>query len=230
MPYHLLNHARPLREPRFLELNRLDLLMPVMPQMVWIYLSAYLFVTGAFAYAKDANNLKRFFFSLMSVEAVSLMIYIIYPTTIQREHFLFMQDLKQPTKWAFQALYSVDLPVSCFPSLHVASTTVGLLLIWRETRLAGKFLAAIWAIAIAVSTVATKQHYTVDAIAGAVLAAAIDWAYGSIVIPDKERAPDQSIARAGVPCPVENIADSREYGPERSRELDARVSDGVRRE
>lgn len=77
--------------------------------------------------------------------------------------------------WGMWVNYTLDPPVNLFPSLHVAAATLAGLCAWRAHRAAG--LAAIpVAAAIGVAVCTVKQHYVVDALAGAALAAAAWWA------------------------------------------------------
>ena len=71
--------------------------------------------------------------------------------------------------WGLRALYSADPPHNCFPSLHVAHSFVSALACSRVHRRLG-LVALIAATLVALSTLFTKQHYVLDAVAGVVLA------------------------------------------------------------
>jgi membrane-associated phospholipid phosphatase len=70
---------------------------------------------------------------------------------------------------ALRVAYSIDPPYNCFPSLHVAYAFVSALTCSRVHRGVG-FVALLWAVLIAVSTVFTKQHYVLDVIGGGLIA------------------------------------------------------------
>lgn len=70
--------------------------------------------------------------------------------------------------WTLQLFYDLDQPYGCFPSLHVAYSFVGATACYGIHRGVGR-AAAVWAVLIGVSTVYTKQHFAVDAIAGAAI-------------------------------------------------------------
>lgn len=66
-------------------------------------------------------------------------------------------------------MFSLDNTYNCFPSLHVAYPTLATVLSWRfAPRWRGVFLAL--ALITAVSVVLVKQHYLLDAVAGAGMA------------------------------------------------------------
>ena len=71
-------------------------------------------------------------------------------------------------EWSLQLFYDIDQPYGCFPSLHVAYSFIGSLACYRMHRGLG-IAASAWSVLIAVSTVYTKQHFVVDAIAGGIL-------------------------------------------------------------
>jgi membrane-associated phospholipid phosphatase len=63
----------------------------------------------------------------------------------------------------------VDAATSCVPSLHVADSMLAAFLMRRERPKLFPWLMT-WAVAIAVSTLTTKQHYLVDVLTGIALA------------------------------------------------------------
>ena len=78
--------------------------------------------------------------------------------------------------WGFVVwvIYSLDLPLNCFPSMHVSLVFLGLFVIkMYRPDLLRYYL--VWAIAIALSTLLVKQHYIVDVLAGGVLGSLIGW-------------------------------------------------------
>jgi membrane-associated phospholipid phosphatase len=79
----------------------------------------------------------------------------------------------------------MDTPANCCPSLHVSTAFLTAFIfidssseggVRRERR---GYLAIylVWAFAIAVSTLTTKQHYLVDVVTGFVLALAHYWVF-----------------------------------------------------
>jgi membrane-associated phospholipid phosphatase len=101
--------------------------------------------------------------------------------------------------WGLRALYSSDPPYNCFPSIHVAHSFVSALTCYRVHRGLG-VVATVCATLVALSTLFTKQHYIVDAIAGVLLALI---AYGVFLRNDPREpipAADRRIAPAIALC------------------------------
>jgi membrane-associated phospholipid phosphatase len=74
----------------------------------------------------------------------------------------------------WSVLQAVDRPANLFPSLHVANTCTCALALWRE-RGGWRLVAPVWAVAIALSTLTTKQHLLIDLFGGLALAGFSDW-------------------------------------------------------
>lgn len=79
-------------------------------------------------------------------------------------------------EWSLQLFYDIDQPDGCFPSLHVAYSFVGALACYRMHRGVG-IAASQWSVLIGLSTVYTKQHFVVDAIAGGFLGMTAYWLF-----------------------------------------------------
>jgi membrane-associated phospholipid phosphatase len=73
--------------------------------------------------------------------------------------------------WGLRFLYDADPPYNCFPSIHVAHSSVSALACFRVHRRLG-LIAAFCALLVALSTLFTKQHYVADLVAGILLALA----------------------------------------------------------
>jgi membrane-associated phospholipid phosphatase len=164
----------PLFEPAVLPLSHLDLAVPLIPQTVWIYLSDYALVLFAFLLCRD---LVRFAAVGFSVIGLAVVVQWLMPVAYPRA--LFPVDAAAGlSAAALVLLRSVDAPVSCVPSLHVALTTVSALAIWRAPPrwhpVAISRLFFVWTGAVAVSTLTVKQHYAVDVLGGLILAAVVD--------------------------------------------------------
>jgi membrane-associated phospholipid phosphatase len=154
-----------LRTPRTLTPSHLDELMPFTDWTIWIYHSQFFFLLFNVYLIKRAENLQRVFYAMVLASLLSFCIFIIYPTTVPR-------SLSLPdglTAKAFAFLYSMDTSSNCLPSLHVSLAWLAATGVLSErTKLSA--LAIVWAIAITLSTMTTKQHYLVDIIGGLAVA------------------------------------------------------------
>lgn len=144
----------------------LDHAMPLSPEWVLIYGSLYvcgfllpiLVVRGR---ELSGQAIKAYIFVML----VSYALFLVYPTIAPRDEQLPTTSF---TTWTLRQFYDLDQPYGCFPSLHVAYSFVAAFACARVHRGVG-VVAVTWAALIAISTVYTKQHFVVDAIAGAIL-------------------------------------------------------------
>ena len=117
----------------------------------------------------DRRSLKRWVISVALMYLVAIPIWLLMPVTVPRE------SVAVTGYWTFvlEILRSVDPPVNCLPSMHVAVATLAGLLIRRADALVGNvFLALIpfiW-----YSTMALDQHWFVDGLVGMVLAVTVE--------------------------------------------------------
>ncbi len=166
--YYTTNH-HPIFAPRELPMTFLDEMVPFLPWTIFIYMSEYFYFTAIYIICKDLENLNKYLYSFFFTQALSCLIFLIYPTTYPRDQFpvpaetpVLLQSL-----WAW--LRSQDAPTNCLPSLHVSTVYLSAFIFKDEQREKLPFFLG-WATLIALSTLPTKQHYLVDVVTGLVLA------------------------------------------------------------
>ena len=71
-------------------------------------------------------------------------------------------------EWLAKFIFSMDNTYNCFPSLHVAYPTLAAVLAWRFMPKHRLFFISL-SLLTAVSVVLVKQHYILDALAGAAI-------------------------------------------------------------
>ncbi len=151
-------------EPKLLPMSDLELAIPLLPWTIVFYLSDYLYILLLVALLRNQTAFSRASYGVFLGVVISLSIFVIYPTTYPRSSV----TLDPPWSWLFAFLHGFDAPSNCFPSLHVSNTLIPT---WYcagqlpQTSRLRKCLW-IWAIAICISTVTTKQHYAVDVLGG----------------------------------------------------------------
>jgi membrane-associated phospholipid phosphatase len=143
----------------------IDNFIPFTSWAIWIYHSQFVFLLLSIYIIKKPENLSHTFYAMAMACLLSFAIFIIYPTTIPR----LVQTSDGLTAKAFQILYSIDSAANCFPSLHVSLACLSAIGVFHEKKRFSAF-AILWACLIAFSTMATKQHYFVDVIAGLAIA------------------------------------------------------------
>jgi membrane-associated phospholipid phosphatase len=140
--------------PLSLSPSAVDRVIPFMPWTIAVYLSQFGILFLALWRARDVRPALT---AAAVATMVAAMIFIVAPTAIARP---------QTDNAAFAALWTFDVATNCFPSLHVALAMIAAAF-WPYRR--WRPAAASWAIAIAASTLTTKQHYALDILGGAVL-------------------------------------------------------------
>lgn len=154
----------------------IDHMVDFQPEALPVYLSLWLYVSIAPALLKTGRELLMYAMAAFALATTGLAIFMLCPTTVP----VFAIDWSAHASIAF--LKTVDLAANACPSLHVAFavfTAVWLDHLLREMR-AGpllRMLNGLWCMAIAYSTLATRQHVALDVIAGALLGGAFAWTH-----------------------------------------------------
>lgn len=131
---------------------------PFRPGWAPVYLSLNLLLVVAFVASKRKAEL---FTSLTLQTLAACPLFVVLP----------LQPIelpKRPDSWWFTVADTVNLHLNYLPSLHVGFALTAAYFLGRP-------LTALWAGAIALSTVFTYQHYPVDVVAGALLAGIAIW-------------------------------------------------------
>jgi membrane-associated phospholipid phosphatase len=134
--------------------SAIDRTVPFVPWTIAVYLSQFAILFLTLWRVRDVVPPLT---AIAIATLLSAIIFIAWPTTIPRP---------QTANAAFGALWLFDVPANCFPSLHVALAMIAAFF-WPDR---WRPLAYIWAAAIALSTLTTKQHYAVDVAGGVVVA------------------------------------------------------------
>jgi membrane-associated phospholipid phosphatase len=192
-PYFLAGHY-PLFPVRDLPLTWADRAVGFHPYAwVWVYQSEYLVVNLIPWLALTRCQLTHYARGFAVVALVSFVVFVFFPVRSPRPP---MSD----QTGMYRLVLQYDVPLNALPSLHAGLVVYTLCFGWRvfAGRLPRGLGAAcvLWAGLILYATLATKQHYLVDIVAGAVLAVIAD----AVVWP---RAP-VATALAHEPLPAES--------------------------
>ncbi len=160
--------------PQTLPRTWIDLIVPFVPNTVWIYISEYVYFMLIYVMCQDMLNLNRYFFSIATLQIISCAIFWVWPTTFPRELFPLPDTLNSVTFNVFHNLRQTDSPANCCPSLHVSSVYLASFVFLNEQKKYFPFFF-IWGTAIAISTLTTKQHYLIDVVMGFLMAAGHYW-------------------------------------------------------
>jgi peptidoglycan/xylan/chitin deacetylase (PgdA/CDA1 family) len=164
-----------LRHPVFpvttIPLSALDRLIGFHPVALLPYVSLWVYVFLVPAFLRGTRELVIYACEVMTLTLVGLGTFLLWPSAVPPLDF----DATLHPMFAF--LKSVDATGNACPSLHVAFAVFTLIWLARQLRDASAPIGlhlfnAGWCAAIVLSTVATKQHAVVDAIAGIALGGA----------------------------------------------------------
>jgi membrane-associated phospholipid phosphatase len=166
--------------PHYLPLTPVDNAIPFIPATVWIYITEYFLFAVAYLMCHDLLNLNKYLYSMMTMQIVSIIIFMLYPTIYPRAQFPLPQDTHSLTIQLFNHFRMVDKPTNCFPSLHISSCYLSAFNFLDEQRKKFWFFF-LWATVIGISTLTTKQHYLIDVVAGLLMAYIFYWLFHRII-------------------------------------------------
>ncbi|MDO4633679.1 MAG: phosphatase PAP2 family protein [Eubacteriales bacterium] len=162
-------------------LLELDHKIPLVNWMSSVYFLCFLVwgLTYLFMASREKQTAYRFFLADFLGKFCALVIFLIIPTTIVRP------EIEGSSVWDFimRWLYSVDAADNLFPSIHCMVSWycfIGVRRI-RECPLWGKIGMLLFAIAVCISTVTTKQHVVIDIAGGIIIAEIADQIAGRII-------------------------------------------------
>jgi membrane-associated phospholipid phosphatase len=157
---HLISTPPALPPPWFLTV--VDRSLPTVPWTVWLYLSWYVVVP---CMAVAPGDVRRRFTCTVLLSFFACEIgYLVWPITISRADPLPGGGVSET---ALATLYTLDPPRNLFPSFHAALAVAVAAAVRGSPR--WRLPSGLWAFAVCVACVLTKQHYTLDVVAGAVV-------------------------------------------------------------
>jgi membrane-associated phospholipid phosphatase len=169
--YLLVSHRvwRPLWNP---PLTWFDRHIAFQPGWVWPYQSLYLITATIPWLATTGLQLRRYVVSFWLVAIVGLVTFVLLPVAAPRP------PVATPSS-GMSILLSYDGPYGDFPSLHAGFLVLTLAFGFRvmDCRVPIMVIMVMlaWAAVILYSTLALKEHYALDLLAGIALALAADW-------------------------------------------------------
>jgi membrane-associated phospholipid phosphatase len=155
-------------------LTPVDAWIPLQPWTVWIYVSLWVYVSLPVALMTSREDIVRYGLSIGALCLLGLGTFLVWPTAVPPTHVDWSQHP------GMGILKGVDAAGNACPSLHVATAVFsGIWLHWMTPWTGGgwpwRLASVAWCIAIAYSTVSTRQHVFIDVCAGAGLGLAIAW-------------------------------------------------------
>jgi membrane-associated phospholipid phosphatase len=155
--------------PHQLPLSAIDRAVPFEPGWAWVYQSLYAPINLVPWLSRERAELRRYTAGFTLTCAIGFATFLVCPTVGPRPDVAGATGL-------YALLVQVDMPGNAFPSLHAALLAYTIAFALR-LRLPTALITALsaWVLLILYATLATKQHYAVDLVAGVALALACDW-------------------------------------------------------
>jgi membrane-associated phospholipid phosphatase len=149
--------------------TKLDDAIPFIPATAWLYLPLYagiflIAIVGFDTRQHFNRGLVAFGLILLAGLAGHRCVAAEYPRPVLLPPFL------GPSQAFMAWVQTIDPPCNVFPSLHVAHTSSLALILHHENPPLGRIVIVL-ALALALSTLTTKQHFIADVLAGFALAA-----------------------------------------------------------
>jgi len=132
--------------------------IPFVPFFVIFYMLTYVIIFMVIVVVKDIKDFRRTALAFILVIVVSSIFYLAYPVEAVRP------NITNPDTIILKLLafvYIIAEPYNLFPSLHIALTTLALLICFHFKRFVG-YLLIPFVTLITASTLFLKQHYIVD--------------------------------------------------------------------
>jgi membrane-associated phospholipid phosphatase len=165
VPYFLIGHY-PVFPVHTLPLSAIDRAIGFHPRgWVWVYQSFYLLLNIIPWLARERWELQRYLRGFVIVSVVSFACFVIFPIRGP-------QPEVHDAGGMYWLLRQYDVTLNSLPSLH-AGLLVYTVCFSRRIGLLRVFVV-IWCMLVLYATLATKEHYLVDIVAGAVLALLAD--------------------------------------------------------
>jgi hypothetical protein len=170
VPYiYLANN--PLFTPTVVPQLWLDHAIPFQPGWIWVYQSVYLLTAALPFLAWRRDQLQRYVAGYFLLTGVCFLIYLFFPTQIIRH-----RPAESPSIM-FDLLWLYDGDCNALPSLHVGFLYFTLAFarrVYGPAPLWAWLLFSSWFVLIGYATLATKEHHSLDLVAGLALAVLCD--------------------------------------------------------
>jgi membrane-associated phospholipid phosphatase len=169
-PYAILQHVEIFPVLWMPELA-LDRAIPVFLPSIWVYFSFYILLCLV-GFMVEKKIFITYLYTVGWVTAVSHALFLFLPNGVTRSDI----DLESAPA-VYQFLVSLDMPRNAMPSLHASLSVVAALAAHLSKVFPGwsKPLIWLWVLAIFWSTIAIRQHVSLDLIAGSIIACIVWW-------------------------------------------------------
>lgn len=170
--FHVLHH--PVFQVRLVPVLTLDHAIPLVAGSAWIYFSLWVYICLPTGFMRTRQALGHYLLGAFSLGAVGLGIFFLFPSAVPA------WDIDWSAYPILAFLKESDAAGNACPSLHVAFAVFSglwLAAVMRSMQVGPGWHIAngIWALAIVISTLTTKQHVLIDVVCGIALGGLIYW-------------------------------------------------------
>ncbi len=149
-----------------------DRAIPVNFSALWFYISFYILL-GIVGLMIETRLFVRYLYTIGWATLVAHMIFLFFPNAVSRDAIDF-----DSAPWIYQLLANTDAPRNAFPSLHAALSFIAALAVQSSkmsrvsqlVKVSLKTLTWLWVLGIFWSTIALRQHVSLDLVMGSVVA------------------------------------------------------------
>lgn len=149
-------------------LTRFDHWVALAPIWIWFYIAYYPLLIGAYFYTTGTAAQKAYVGAMTLATGVSCLVFVLFPTSIPRELYPLAPGTDLSTLM-LAIIRGADESINCLPSMHVCMSFLAASAFTLVCGRWGRFIVWTLFLAICYSTMATKQHYFVDLVAGLAL-------------------------------------------------------------
>lgn len=164
--YGWCNQQAALNPVRYSMFTEWELKIPLIPWMIYPYISLnLLFLVSAFV-LKEISSIKGFCLSLIIGAVVAGLVFYFFPGQLG-----FVRETVPGYEHYFDFMFSIDHPHNLYPSLHVTYSTLAIFaMIEQTTNKIFHVLMLVWLVLISASVVFVHQHHLFDILSGFILA------------------------------------------------------------
>lgn len=167
----LVLNDRAARRPRHYSLKLpVDDEIPFIPMFAIPYFSAYVLGNAGYAVLLTHAIFPKVFLGYLVLFFSGLISYYLWPCRVERQEAIAVTNLSTRLLAGFQQRLK---PYNSFPSMHVAYCLFSALMVFAYGPRWLVLFCAGWAGLVILATLFTKQHYLLDVLAGAALAAGV---------------------------------------------------------
>lgn len=164
-PYSILQHVE-IIPVKWMPQLAIDRVIPFCFNGMWLYFSFYLLLATV-GLVVEKKLFIQYLYTIGWVTAVSHAVFLFYPNGVMRGDIDF-----DSVPVIYQVLASLDMPRNAMPSLHASLSVVAAIAVQFSVNFPkwSKGLVWLWVLGIFWSTIALRQHVSLDLLAGSFVA------------------------------------------------------------